>query len=100
MSEHQLITARRNFLIRALGFTAAGDTMPIPIVTLADAKSQIDHHKAGLMAAWSVTMPARNALFTAMILSRTMLSMDPAEALVSSLRDCPQDLIRDLRPAG
>jgi hypothetical protein len=38
MSEHQLITARRNFLIRALGFTAAGDTMPIPIVTLADAK--------------------------------------------------------------
>lgn len=53
MSEHTLITPRRNFLIRALGFTAAGVTMPIPIVTLADAKTRIDHHKAGLAAAWS-----------------------------------------------
>jgi hypothetical protein len=53
MSEHQLITPRRNFLIRALGFTAAGVTMPIPIVTLADAKTRIDHHKAALMQAWS-----------------------------------------------
>ncbi|MDO8400773.1 MAG: hypothetical protein Q7T45_23440 [Bradyrhizobium sp.] len=51
-SEHQLITPRRNFLIRALGFTAAGVTMPIPIVTLADAKTRIDHHKAGLAEAW------------------------------------------------
>jgi hypothetical protein len=39
MSEHTLITPRRNFLIRALGFTAAGATMSIPIVTLADAKT-------------------------------------------------------------
>src|SRR5882757_2610945 len=53
MSEHQLITPRRNFLIRALGFTAAGATMQIPIVTLADAKSRIEHHKSALMAAWS-----------------------------------------------
>lgn len=52
-AEHQLITPRRNFLIRALGFTAAGATMSIPVVTLADAKTRIDHHKAGLMAAWS-----------------------------------------------
>jgi hypothetical protein len=53
MSEHQLITPRRNFLIRALGFTAAGIATPIPVVTLADAKSRIEHHKAALMAAWS-----------------------------------------------
>ncbi|WOH53829.1 hypothetical protein [Bradyrhizobium sp. sBnM-33] len=53
MSEHQLITPRRNFLIRALGFTAAGVTMPIPIVTLADAKARMEHHKAQLMRAWS-----------------------------------------------
>jgi hypothetical protein len=52
MSEH-LITPRRNFLIRALGFTAAGVTMPIPIVTLADAKSRIEHHKHELTKAWS-----------------------------------------------
>jgi hypothetical protein len=52
MSEHQLITPRRNFLIRALGFTAAGATMSIPIVTLDDAKSRIEHHKAGLSRAW------------------------------------------------
>jgi hypothetical protein len=50
MSEHQLITPRRNFLIRALGLTAAGATMSIPVVTLADARSRIDHHKKGLMA--------------------------------------------------
>jgi hypothetical protein len=53
MSEHQLITPRRNFLIRALGFTAAGATMSIPVVTLADAKTRIDHHKTALMEAWS-----------------------------------------------
>jgi hypothetical protein len=35
MSEHQLITPRRNFLIRALGFTAAGATLSIPIVQAA-----------------------------------------------------------------
>jgi hypothetical protein len=29
MTEHQLVTPRRNFLIRALGFTAAGATMSI-----------------------------------------------------------------------
>jgi hypothetical protein len=40
MSEHQLITPRRNFLIRALGFTAAGATVTIPVITLADAKSR------------------------------------------------------------
>ncbi|MCK1643076.1 hypothetical protein IVA95_37340 [Bradyrhizobium sp. 157] len=52
-SEHQIITPRRNFLIRALGFTAAGATVPIGIVTLADAKARIEHHKAELMRAWS-----------------------------------------------
>jgi hypothetical protein len=50
--QHQLITPRRNFLIRALGFTAAGVTMPIPIITLADAKTRIEHHKRGLCDAW------------------------------------------------
>jgi hypothetical protein len=52
MSEHQLITPRRNFLIRALGFTAAGATMTIPIVTLADAKARIEHHQLELERAW------------------------------------------------
>ena len=51
MSEH-LITPRRNFLIKAFGFTAAGATMSIPIVTLANAKSRIEHHKKGLTEAW------------------------------------------------
>ncbi|MBO4226650.1 hypothetical protein [Bradyrhizobium neotropicale] len=52
-SEHQIITPRRNFLIRALGFTAAGATVPVGILTLADAKARIEHHKAELMRAWS-----------------------------------------------
>lgn len=49
--ETQLITPRRNFLIRALGFTAAGATMAVPITTLADAQSRIDHHCQGLETA-------------------------------------------------
>jgi hypothetical protein len=48
MSEPHVIIPRRNFLIRALGFTAAGATMAIPIVTVANAKARIDHHKAEL----------------------------------------------------
>ncbi|MBN9043594.1 MAG: hypothetical protein BGP05_01175 [Rhizobiales bacterium 62-47] len=43
-TETQLITPRRNFLIRALGFTAAGATVAVPITTLADAKSRVEHH--------------------------------------------------------
>ncbi|MGY3605126.1 hypothetical protein [Bradyrhizobium sp. Lot33] len=51
-TEHQIITPRRNFLIRALGFTAAGAAVPVGIVTLADAKSRMDHHRAELLRAW------------------------------------------------
>lgn len=43
-TETQLITPRRNFLIRALGFTAAGATVAVPITTLADAQARIEHH--------------------------------------------------------
>jgi hypothetical protein len=35
-----------------LGFTAAGATVPVGILTLADAKARMDH-KAELMRAWS-----------------------------------------------
>ena len=51
-AETQLIVPRRNFLIRALGFTAAGATMAIPIVTLADARSRMDYHAKELEKAW------------------------------------------------
>lgn len=51
-AETTLITPRRNFLIRALGFTAAGATMAIPITTLASAEQRIKHHKNELMNAW------------------------------------------------
>jgi hypothetical protein len=52
MSEHQLITPRRNFLIRALGFTVAGATVPISIITADDAKARIEHHRVELEKAW------------------------------------------------
>ena len=52
MTEHTLITPRRNFLIRALGFTVAGATLPIAIITADDAKARIDHHEAELEKAW------------------------------------------------
>jgi hypothetical protein len=47
-----LIVPRRNFLIRALGFTAAGATLPISIITADDAKARMDHHEAELRKAW------------------------------------------------
>jgi hypothetical protein len=53
MSELKLITPRRNFLIRALGFTAAGVTLPVSIITLDDAKARIAHHQAELERAWT-----------------------------------------------
>jgi hypothetical protein len=52
MSELKLITPRRNFLIKALGFTAAGATLPISIITADDAKARIDHHRAELERAF------------------------------------------------
>jgi hypothetical protein len=69
MSEHQLITPRRNFLIRALGFTAAGATVSIPIITPANAKERIDLHAKQLEKAWgdyyaglNVSMQGNDAL--------------------------------------
>jgi len=53
MSELKLITPRRNFLIRALGFTAAGATLPISIITADDAKARIALHQAELEKAWA-----------------------------------------------
>jgi hypothetical protein len=47
-----LIVPRRNFLIRALGFTAAGATLPISIITADDARARVDHHEAELRKAW------------------------------------------------
>lgn len=47
-----LILPRRNFLIKALGFTAAGATVTIPIITQDDALKRIDHHQMELEKAW------------------------------------------------
>ena len=44
MSEHQLITPRRNFLIRALGFTAAGATVSIPVLLADSPQKRVNHH--------------------------------------------------------
>jgi hypothetical protein len=52
MSELKLITPRRNFLIRALGFTAAGAVLPISIITADDAKARMEHHRVELEKAW------------------------------------------------
>jgi hypothetical protein len=48
ISEHQLITPRRNFLIRALGFTVAGATVTIPVLVQDTLQKRIDHHLAEL----------------------------------------------------
>jgi hypothetical protein len=57
-SELKLITPRRNFLLRALGFTAAGATLPIGIITADDARARIAHHQAELEKAWRDYYPA------------------------------------------
>jgi hypothetical protein len=53
MSDLKLITPRRNFLVRALAFTAAGATLPIGIITADDARARIAHHQAELERAWT-----------------------------------------------
>jgi hypothetical protein len=59
-SELKLVAPRRNFLIRALGFTAAGAILPIGIVTAEDARSRIAHHQAELEKAWGDYYGAAN----------------------------------------
>jgi hypothetical protein len=44
MSEATVIMPRRNFLARAFGLTAAGATIGLPIVTVADARARAEHH--------------------------------------------------------
>jgi hypothetical protein len=51
-TELKLITPRRNFLIRALGFTAAGATLPIGLVAADDPAARIAHHQVELEKAW------------------------------------------------
>jgi hypothetical protein len=53
MSELKLITPRRNFLVRALAFTAAGATLPVGIVAADDPLARIEHHHAELKKAWA-----------------------------------------------
>jgi hypothetical protein len=60
MNELKLITPRRNFLIRALGFTAAGATLPIGIVAADDPRARIAHHQAELEKAWRDYYGAEN----------------------------------------
>ena len=57
MSEHQLITPRRNFLIRALGFTAAGATVSIPVLLADDPQKRVDYHLQELTKALQEQFP-------------------------------------------
>jgi hypothetical protein len=43
VSDH-LITSRRNFLVGATAFTAAGGAVTVPIITVADARARVQHH--------------------------------------------------------
>jgi hypothetical protein len=57
MTQASLITPRRNFLIGALGFTAAGATLTVPIVTVDTAEKRLKHHLAGVEAAFRDLLP-------------------------------------------
>src|SRR5947209_3989211 len=53
----QVIMPRRGFLTRALGFTAAGATLALPIVTVADARARAKHHMDRLHSALNELYP-------------------------------------------
>lgn len=46
-----LVTGRRNFLVRALGFTAAGATLAVPVLAVTTPQERIKHHLKGLQEA-------------------------------------------------
>src|SRR4051794_12658944 len=57
MADSVLITPRRNFLVRALGFTAAGAALAVPIVTVASAEERLEHHLRGAVDAYRDLFP-------------------------------------------
>ena len=70
----QLVTSRRNFLVRAFGLTAAGATCTVPIITLADARARVEHHLKGLEQAF-------RDLYPGVPLKATYNETDPADVL-------------------
>jgi hypothetical protein len=62
MTEHTLITPRRNFLIRALGFTAAGATLSIPVVLADSPQKRVEHHLQELNKALQEIYPEQRLL--------------------------------------
>jgi hypothetical protein len=57
MSEHKLITPRRNFLVGALGFTAAGAAVSIPVLLADDPHKRAALHMAELVKALQEIYP-------------------------------------------
>lgn len=57
LPEATLIVPRRNFLIRALGFTAAGAAVSVPVVAMASAEDRLAHHLRGAEAAMREIFP-------------------------------------------
>lgn len=62
MAEHQLIIPRRNFLIRALGFTAAGGTVSIPVLLADSPQKRVDYHLKELTKALQEQYPEAKLL--------------------------------------
>jgi hypothetical protein len=56
-ADAQVIMPRRGFLTRALGFTTAGATLALPIITVADARARAEHHVKGLITALQDVYP-------------------------------------------
>jgi hypothetical protein len=62
MSEHQLITPRRNFLIRALGFTVAGASVAIPVLVVDDPQKRVNYHLREVTKALQEMYPEQTLL--------------------------------------
>lgn len=58
-SDAILIAPRRNFLIRALGFTAGGAAMSIPVLAVEGPEARLKHHIAGTAKALQELFPGQ-----------------------------------------
>lgn len=57
LAPNPVLIARRNILVRALGFTAAGATLPIPLIVADTAEARISHHLAEVCRALAELHP-------------------------------------------
>ena len=73
--DSKVIVPRRNFFIRALGFTAAGTSMVLPVIALQSPEERITHHFKELEAAFQDLCPSRRFVVATELNDRVPLAL-------------------------